>query len=79
MKETELLQISAFVIGCDIIQSVRKICTSTHIHTANHYVNLVPTAPTVNASAAVDGVINHSIFHQGLLILALREPIIKFY
>lgn len=78
MKETELFQIPAFARGCDIILGVRKICMSTHTQ-ANHYGNLVPTAPTVNLSAAVYGVISHSIFHQGSIILALQETIIKFY
>jgi hypothetical protein len=77
MKERELLQIPAFVTGCNIIE-VSENSAHEYTHTANHYVNLVPTAPSA-ATTAADGVISHSIFHQGLLILSLQEFIIKFY
>lgn len=50
-----------------------------YTHTQVNHFNLVPIAPTVNASVAVNGVIRHSIFHQASIILALQEPIIKFY
>jgi hypothetical protein len=78
VKETEILQNPAFVTGCDTIQSVRK-SAHEYTHIATYYINLVPTAPTTNASAAVDEIISHSIFQQGLLILALYESITKFY
>jgi hypothetical protein len=60
VKETELLQIPAFVTGCDTIQGVRK-SEHEYSHIATHYINLVPSTTTMNASAAVDEIISHSI------------------